>query len=201
MLGLSETNQVRRTGAVSSALGSGDALACVRAATQAQHVRLDKRLDAVAQFSDPEQRRGLCHRYAAFHIPADIMLAPWLSDLPDLDFAKRSRSALLAVFVGDRPLPDFPAPAGQAEALGMLYVLEGSTLGGQFITRALATRGVIDPGLAFLDPYGDETGVRWRSFLAVLVREVTDDGLIAEACRGAVRAFDHAESILCGDAT
>ena len=82
----------------------------------------------------------------------------------------------------------------------MLYVLEGSTLGGRFITGALAARGVTDPDLAFLDPYRDQTGVRWRGFLAVLVREVRDNGLIAEACRGAMRAFDHAETILCGDA-
>ncbi len=84
--------------------------------------------------------------------------------MPDLDFANRSRTGLLAAFAGHRPLPDFPAPTGQAEALGMLYVLEGSTLGGRFITGALAARGVIDPGLAFLDPYRDQTGVRWRSF-------------------------------------
>lgn len=81
----------------------------------------------------------------------------------------------------------------------MFYVLEGSTLGGHVILRGLAARGVTDAGLAFLDPYGAETGARWRGFLAVLAREVRDDGAKAAACIGAVRVFRHAERILCGD--
>lgn len=172
----------------------------MRAATREQHARLDAGLDAVAQLADPKRRPGLCVRYAALHIPADTILGPWLSDVPGLDLASRSRAPLLAKFAGGRALPAFPVPASRAEALGMLYVLEGSTLGGRFIAGALAARGVTDPDLAFLDPYGSATGARWRAFLTVLAREVgADERLVADACRGAVRAFDHAERVLCGD--
>jgi heme oxygenase len=97
--------------------------------------------------------------------------------------------------------PTFPAPESQAEALGMLYVLEGSTLGGRLILRTLKDRGVDDPRLAFLDPYGPETGVRWRSFQSVLARETShDEKLVAQACGGALSGFWHAERVLCGDA-
>jgi heme oxygenase len=199
-VGAAQIGRNGTSGAVPAKSEPGDVLACLRLATQHQHARLDERLDAVARFSDPGQRRGLSQRYAAFHIPADVVLAPWLTDVPDLDLAARSRTPLLAAFASERRLPEFPAPASQAEALGMLYVLEGSTLGGRVITGALAARGVVDPDLAFLDPYREQTGVRWRGFLAVLDREVRDDGPIVEACRGAVRAFDHAEHVLCGEA-
>jgi heme oxygenase len=175
-------------------------IAALRTATGTQHARLDAGLDAVGRFSDPGQRLGLCARYAAFHVPADAVLAPWLSEVSGLELDSRSRAPLLARFAGEQALPAFPAPASRAEALGMLYVLEGSTLGGRFIVGALAARGVVEPDLAFLDPYGKETGARWRAFLVVLAREIGDEErLIEDACRGAVRTFDHAERILCGE--
>lgn len=200
VLGAIQSKQKRQQGVGPAGPEPMTAIEHLRAATGAQHERLDAQLDAVATLADPERRPGLCARYAAFHIPADAALAPWLSETAGLALASRSRAPLLARFSGGQSLPPFPAPASAAEALCMLYVLEGSTLGGRFIAGALAARGVTDPDLAFLDPYGDETGARWRAFLAVLAREIGDsETLIADACRGAVRAFDHAERILCGD--
>jgi heme oxygenase len=142
----------------------------------------------------------LLRRYAAFYIPADDALACKLACLPELDFKPGSRSAMLASFAAP-PLPAFPSPASPSEALGLFYVLEGSTLGGRLILRELARRGVDLADLTFLDPYGTETGARWRSFLAVLERETGfgDERRIEEAERGAVRGFAHAERILCGD--
>lgn len=190
----------RRNGAlVSAPRAVCPVLYALRQATADDHRLLEQRLDAVARFFDPQERARLIRRYAALHIPADAALGHHLAGIPDLDFGSRSRAVILARFTGNEPLPGFPAPAHWAEALGMLYVLEGSTLGGRFILRALAERGISDPNLAFLDPYGAETGTRWRGFLDVLAREVRDDSaLIAQACRGAVRAFRHAERVLCG---
>lgn len=179
--------------------GAAPALAKLRAATQDIHHRLDHSLDIVARLTDPAQRRGMISRYAAFHIPAEDALGPHLQELADLDFSARSRAALFACHAGEDARPAFPVPGGRAEALGMLYVLEGSTLGGRMILRTLAARGVADPALGFLDPYGTETGARWRDFLAVLCRELADDRcLVAAACDGAVRGFAHAEKVLSG---
>ena len=83
----------------------------------------------------------------------------------------------------------------------MMYVLEGSTLGGRMILRELSLRGVSDARLAFLDPYGSETGSFWRAFLHVLGRETGEDDIAVQAaCRGGVDAFAHAERVLCGEA-
>jgi heme oxygenase len=50
-------------------------------------------------------------------------------------------------------------------AVGCLYVLEGATLGGQFISRHLATLGIgpANGGL-FFHGYGAKTGEMWKSF-------------------------------------
>jgi heme oxygenase len=95
-------------------------------------------------------------------------------------------------------LPAFPSPANLAEALGMLYVLEGSTLGGHVILRTLRNAGVDCAPLAFLDPYGPDTGRRWRDFLIVLEQETGSEMRRDAACKGAVLAFEHALEVLCG---
>ena len=54
-----------------------------------------------------------------------------------------------------------------AAALGFLYVLEGSTLGGRVLVkhfRAELPELSSESGLAFFSGYGDETGSRWRAF-------------------------------------
>jgi len=58
-------------------------------------------------------------------------------------------------------LPD--TPSAQA-CLGVLYVLEGATLGGQILRCEIAARLHLDAdnGVAFLDMYGAATGRRWR---------------------------------------
>jgi heme oxygenase len=61
-------------------------------------------------------------------------------------------------------LPTFP------HALGALYVLEGSTLGGRIILRDLEARlgPVIADATCFLRGRGTETGPMWQSFRAAL---------------------------------
>ena len=80
----------------------------------------------------------------------------------------------------------------------MLYVTEGSTLGGRAILRELDNLGINDPDLAFLDPYGSETGAMWRALIAVLSSEIGgEEAGLAACCAGAVAAFSHAERVLC----
>ena len=174
------------------------ALDRLRAATRSAHDRLELRLDAVEQLTDQARRGALLHRYAALHLPADDALSTHLEDLEGLDWHERSRAPLLQHLAGPKRPPDFPQPSSRAEALGMLYVLEGSTLGGRLILRELARRGVEDTDLAFLDPYGAETGRLWRGFLQVLEDETVDETALVQAETGAVRGFAHAERVLCG---
>jgi heme oxygenase (biliverdin-IX-beta and delta-forming) len=56
--------------------------------------------------------------------------------------------------------------AGEAAALGSMYVMEGSALGGQLIARALAERLGIraDTGASYFHGWGAHTGRQWKAF-------------------------------------
>lgn len=80
-------------------------------------------------------------------------------------------SALQARGIEAPPLPaaDIVLPAGNAEAaLGAMYVLEGSTLGGVHIARAILDRHGFTS--AFYGCYGTRTAAMWKSFQQALLR-------------------------------
>lgn len=59
------------------------------------------------------------------------------------------------------------------EALGMLYVIEGSTLGGNVIAKQLSkTEGFDDITFHFFGCYQENTGFMWKNFKEVLDSEV-----------------------------
>lgn len=179
---------------------SSPIVACLRSATGEIHRRIEQRLDTVARLSDPGLRNDMVWRFAALHLPAYDALAPQLGNVAGLDFPGQTRALLLVSFSSEESFPAFPQPASRAEALGMLYVLHGSMLGGRLISRALLDRGLLDSSLAFLDPHGARTGGWWRAFISVLARETEGDcELIGAACEGARSAFLHSEQVLCGD--
>lgn len=85
------------------------------------------------------------------------------------------------------PLPD------AASALGSMYVLEGSALGGQVIAKQVGAQLGLTPanGAAYFQGWGDETGRHWREFREALAARVPADGDACErACAAACRTFD-----------
>ena len=181
----------------------GTVLARLRAATAEAHERLETRLGMVERAAAPEERRRLVESFHAWHVGSEAVMAPLLSDMVGLGYAGRRRSVELAsdlAVLGGKPQSGrrVAAPTNAADALGRLYVLEGSTLGGKVIARALTARGLNMKGLSFLDPYGAETGERWRKFVLILEREGSvSDKALDHMVRGAVTGFTQAERWLC----
>lgn len=146
-------------------------LLALREGTRTCHKGLEQRLPFFSEGFDLPAYRCLIEAYHGFHAPLDAALtgyqgaerrkAPALvKDLRALNLARHDIDAL--------PLcPTLPRIDSEACALGVMYVLEGSTLGGQVLKRAMAERLGIDAdsGAAFLDVYGPETGANWRAFL------------------------------------
>lgn len=65
---------------------------------------------------------------------------------------------------------DLPSIENYYQALGALYVIEGSTLGGRVIVN-LVKKQLKDPtdkGFSFFNGYGDETENRWAAFKNLL---------------------------------
>lgn len=80
--------------------------------------------------------------------------------------------------------------ADAATALGALYVIEGSTLGGQIISRALAGASwPVAQRLRSFNPYGEETGSMWRDFRS-FAGAMGEDYAHPEIICGAQLCFD-----------
>lgn len=179
----------------------------LREETSAAHSRLDETLGLIDRLSAPGQRGRLLAGYHLLHREAEAKIASFLGEMADLDFAARRRSPLIAEDLGILGHRAFPGSTNRldiftrAAAFGALYVLEGSSLGGRVILKELKFRGASLAGLGFLDPYGSHAGPRWRSFLAVLEREVRSSEQKFEAVRGALNTFAFAEWCLCKDST
>jgi heme oxygenase len=181
-----------------------DVLARLRAATAPAHERLEADLDLFTAIATPRGRRRLVRRFHGLHSGAEAVLAPWLGAVPGLDFQARRRRDLLAAdlaALGEAaaPAPPHPAPTSLPEALGQFYVLEGSTLGGQVIRKRVLGAGGTMQGLSFLDPYGAETGPRWKSFLGILDRECQRPARAEAAVRGGLAGFEAARRHLCAE--
>jgi heme oxygenase len=76
--------------------------------------------------------------------------------------------------------------------LGVLYVMEGSTLGGAVLRRHLAAAfGLTDAGLRYYSPYGRHPKPHWVAFSARMNRAITADAdadrVVAAASEGFVR--------------
>jgi heme oxygenase len=108
------------------------------------------------------------------------------SVVADLD--ERWKTDLLAAdlginLVGSGDLFEFaltsdfiPQPRNIPEALGCLYVLEGSTLGAQILIRAVrGSLGKAAEGKThFLESYQSRTGEKWRRLCAILNAALVD---------------------------
>lgn len=76
-------------------------------------------------------------------------------------------------------------------ALGMLYVLEGSTLGGRFILKNIQENLGLDEenGVSYFSGYGNKTGSYWKKFLAYFTEFEAQNNTEEEIIAGADFAF------------
>src|SRR5690606_6314985 len=81
-------------------------------------------------------------------------------------YLKKDIEALGAT-ISDLPFAKAPAVANTMSALGALYVMEGSVMGGRIIVQMLEKAGITE-GVSFFSGYGEATGLMWQGFIAVL---------------------------------
>lgn len=153
----------------------------LRAATADAHEALERDLDWQGRVATLPGYRALLARLRGFHAAYEPAIAMGLSD--DAFLAPRRRLAALDADLAALgldffartalPAPAAPALAGEGAAMGALYVLEGSTLGGVVIGRHVGGLHGEGTPLAYYAGRGREAGPLWRSFRARL------DGLAA----------------------
>jgi len=168
-----------------------EAMQALKAATAAHHERLERRVDIASRLRSREAYRDLLERFYGYYAPLEERLRPFSEMV-----AFAPKTPLLALDIealggdpGALPVACRLPPTGSPhEALGVLYVLEGATLGGAVIARM--SRG-LDISRAFFGAYDS---ARWRAFKAF----VDDHGADSAA---AVATFETMEAWVCGEAS
>jgi heme oxygenase len=86
---------------------------------------------------------------------------------------------------------DLPEIGSALQAFGALYVIEGSTLGGQIISKIISKQLAMDTnaGLSFFQSYGAETMPMWTIFKDTLVRQASTPDAVNELVHAANDTF------------
>jgi heme oxygenase len=160
----------------------------LREATRPHHEAVERSVDLLRSCQSLDGYRRLLGRFLGFYEPAEARLSPWLEAVPGLDYSRRRKSSMLvddlkaigldaAAIAAIPRCPELPAIASLPQALGCMYVLEGATLGGQYIARHVKSAPGLgaEDGCSFFHSYGDHVGPMWKAFREVLSAQAVDE--------------------------
>ena len=182
---------------------TNECLQRLRQATREEHAAVEGALPFFApKFSLPEYV-AILERFLGLFEPMEERLAVacnWTA--MGLQFEGRRRAGMLKRDLASlgkseaeiRAIPSctfLPELQNGGAALGCLYVLEGSTLGGAFIARAMGKRFglTLDRGLLFFTTGGRDAKGLWEETKALLCRQLTSERVQIEAENAAKATF------------
>jgi heme oxygenase len=173
-------------------------LARLRAETRPYHDAVEQnefnQALAAGTPSEAATTRFLARMYG-FLAPYEAALLGHVATLgPAWEIPERLRAHLILADLhaeaSQLPLcPALPPLATRPQLLGAMYVLEGSTLGGQVLARQLAKAG--SSQLRYFTGYGAQTGPRWKAFCQLLSEAATDAATENEIVQSAIHTFQH----------
>jgi heme oxygenase len=180
----------------------------VRAATRDQHERLEALLPLTCESLTREGYKETLQLFLGLFDTIEKALMK--AELPDeIEFDRRLRSQLLerdlrylGLREGEiRSIPRFSRLfrfSNTAYSLGVIYVLEGSRLGGQYVAKLLHDRlGLTqDEGCSFFSSHGFQIGVMWNKFCVVARKTVTTPNERKHFVQGAKSTFTSFEKWL-----
>ncbi|MES2521181.1 MAG: biliverdin-producing heme oxygenase [Gemmatimonadota bacterium] len=155
----------------------------LRCETADAHLRLESGLDLTGDSIDHARYVALLAAFHGFLEPWEALLRAALPPderafFDDRQHAPRAWNDLGIVATATCPTPavrlahvaDLPVLESAAAAWGSAYVIEGSTLGGRFISAAINKRLGYTPtsGGSYFAGYGAENGRRWNEFRQAL---------------------------------
>ncbi|MGQ0457775.1 MAG: biliverdin-producing heme oxygenase [Hyphomicrobium sp.] len=179
----------------------------LRTATQPDHERVEAHFGFHARTPCKNEYRHLLESLWGFYRPVEHALAQ--IDWRDCGICVSERSKVRwleddLLHLGSAPdafsnmqqCVFAPKARSIPEGLGVLYVLEGATLGGQLIIRQLGPGLGIGPKLGgrFFASYGRNVGQMWRSYIEALERAGCDDADCETIERTAVATFQTFQS-------
>lgn len=177
-----------------TAINNDSILAQLKARTAHQHQQTEDGVDLMREDFSLEDYKNLLKRFYAFYKSYDEKLRKTLKENP-VDFYEEKRfntprlvADLKSLGMSDDEISgiesfdDLPALDSKEKTFGSLYVVEGSTLGGQVISRHLKEKFGFDEsnGAAFFSGYGKETGKMWNAFREAVTEFADGNGVNRE---------------------
>lgn len=169
----------------------------IKEATKTAHQQLEKKvvlqLKAIRSNAD---YAALLKKFYAYFSKVEKAITPFIT--PELlpDYKDRRNTTYLkkdieelGFTIDELPAATAPEISGTLQALGALYVMEGSIMGGNIIVQLLA-KGGMTQGISFFSGYGPATGEMWGKFIAVLNRQATTPEAEAAAIQAANETFN-----------
>jgi len=145
----------------------------LRAVTATAHAASEKTfIMSLKRIRTEEDYTQLLNWLYGFYAPMEALIKHQLTENNFPGITKRSRAEniiadIQALGKKNRDpefCTDLPTIDSYEKALGALYVLEGSTLGGRIIAGMINRQLDTTKGLSFFNSYGAETENRWQSF-------------------------------------
>lgn len=129
-----------------------------------------------------EEYASILHIFYGFYAPLEQQLNLFVTDNVLADWPQRRKAALLlhdlqrlGKSIEVPVCTQLPAVTTVNEAMGVLYVLEGSTLGGKIIAGILQKNtGLSEDAFTFFNGYGAENETMWLQFKRALNSWATD---------------------------
>ena len=181
---------------------SSPALTALRSRTQEVHKKLETRVSLDWFGASRGNYIETLRTFLGVWEPFDLRLLEAAEMIPsELTLNERLRSHLikddlLKLGLSSSEIDEIPRVGSlvplksRAEALGALYVTEGSTLGGQMISKKIAEIGVLaDSGASFFTGHGADTVTYWRKYCCELETLLSTEEEIEEAVAEATRTF------------
>lgn len=184
----------------------------LRQATHAAHVRLNQHPLLInitrPSFKSTDYRRILIAYHRSYQVIESLIREhlPCLS--PAFDYGNRWKLDWLTQDIHHFGLAtpqgsrDTPRITTDIDILGVIYVVEGSTLGGQVISTSLKKHMGLDTenGARFFSGYGLDTATFWHDLLTYLRHQLPHHDALTSAAQAAQSIFELIESHLDAEA-
>ncbi|RYD83165.1 MAG: hypothetical protein EOP53_01610 [Sphingobacteriales bacterium] len=148
----------------------------VRLATADNHKKLEEQLfPYINAIQLKEQYAKLLNAFYGYIFPVQEKIIQFINKDIVPDIMERRNASFIANDLAALNFPlnnntavALPDIKDHASAMGALYVLEGSTLGGKIISKTIADKLQSTEALSFFKGYGPETGPMWKKFTQYL---------------------------------
>ncbi|MEO5860462.1 MAG: biliverdin-producing heme oxygenase [Pyrinomonadaceae bacterium] len=170
----------------------------LKESTRQQHEDVEGAVDVMSKLFSLEDYKKMIVKFRSFYSAYEPTL-PYLElEQAGLDYDERRKLPSLdsdakALGIEDgQAFNDLPDVSSLPKAFGSIYVIEGSTLGGQVISRHLKEHlGLTsENGGAFFASYGSKVGPMWKQFGEAVTAFAANGENDEEIVQAAKQTFD-----------